>query len=301
MGNTKPNVWVGWQGVVVKLPADWSLNVIGGEEKSGYFRVDSTGSLVFEAKWWKADSKYSIEANVQRYLDDLRKRAKKRNVEFDSKLKIRDDRNVSYSWSSDRRAQGRAWLCEKCKRLVMVQLSGEPKDNVSDLASVILPGVVDHVEDGWKRWGVYELVADVPPGYEMVKQQMMSGYIQLVFRKGSNLLALERWGIANVALRKQGLVQWLNERVGYDLKGFKYSVEEADTGEGPGIVMNGRRRSLREHLKSVLEMLTLRRPAAALDGLIWVCEQSNRIYSVQTIHTSKEDVLDEVYKKVQCH
>ena len=53
MSDKGKHTWVGWQGVVAQVPADWSLSALNGSENSGYFRADNTASLMLEVKWSK--------------------------------------------------------------------------------------------------------------------------------------------------------------------------------------------------------------------------------------------------------
>jgi hypothetical protein len=297
----KNRTWVGWQGIVAEVPADWSLAAVSGDEKSGYFRVDSTGSFMLEAKWSKAGKRVDLQGRLRTYLDDLRRRARKKRETFESNMKTKDAGAVAFSWRSDRKAHGRLWLCEKCSRVIIAQLSGSVTDDVSGAASVILPTFEDHAENGWRPWAVYDLIAEAPPGYALEKHRLMSGYIQLIFRKQSNRLIIERWGLANVVLRNTSLRDWFKDRAVYDLRPYRYSIEEMQFGGEPGIHVTGRRSGVVEYLKAGRELLAFRKPAMYLDGYIWVCEESNKILSVQSLHVRDEDVLDQVLERVECH
>ncbi len=301
MNDKNNRTWVGWQGIVAEVPADWSLAAVSGDDKSGYFRIDSAGSLILEAKWSSAGKSVDLESRLREYLNDLRRRSRKRKISFDSKTKTRDASSITFSWRSDRKAHGRLWLCEKCNRVIIAQLSGSLSEDVSIPASQILPTFEDHTEDGWRTWAVYDLIAEVPPGYVLEKHKMMSGYIQLIFRKKSNRLILERWGLANVVLKKSGLKDWFRDRVDKDLMPFDYSVEEMDFDGEAGLRISGRRHGVLEYLKAAKELLTLKKPAMYLDGYTWVCEQTNKIFSIQSLHTKGEDISNEVLERVECH
>jgi len=301
MNDKSSRTWVGWQGVVAEVPADWNLAAVSGDEKSGYFRVDSAGSLMLEAKWSSVGSQVDLYNKLDAYLSDMRRKARKRRTSFEHKIKSKDAGVLAFSWRSDRKAQGRLWRCDGCGRVIIAQVSGSPSDDVQNLASQILPTIQDHSEDGWRTWAMYDLIADVPPGYVLEKHQLMSGYIQLLFRKGSSRLVIERWGLANVALKHADLREWFADRAAYDLKPYRYSIQDVEFEEESGIRIAGRRAGLRQALKSAYELITLRKPAMYLDGYVWVCRESNRIYSIQSLHPKNEDIADEVLERVGCH
>ena len=297
----KNRTWVGWQGIVAEVPADWSLAAVSGDEKSGYFRVDSTGSFMLEAKWSSAGRRVDLYSKLDAYLSDLRRKARKRRLGFEHKIKSKDAGVLAFSWRSDRKAQGRLWRCDECDRVIIAQVSGSRSDDVQNLASQILPTIQDHSEDGWRTWAMYDLIADVPPGYALEKHRLMSGYIQLIFRKGCSRLVIERWGLANVALKHSSLREWFADQAAYDLKPYRYSIQDVEFEEESGIRITGRRAGLRQALKSAYEFVTLRKPAAYLDGYVWLCQESNKIYSVQSLHPRKENIVDGVLERVGCH
>ena len=301
MNDKNNRTWIGWQGIVAEVPVDWSLAAVSGDDKSGYFRIDSTGSLVLEAKWSSAGKNVDLESRLRAYLNDLRRRSRKRKIDFDSKTKSKDARSITFSWRSDRKAHGKLWLCEKCNRVIIAQLSGTLSEDVSASAANILPTFEDHNEDEWRTWAVYDLIAEAPPGYVLEKHKLMSGYIQLVFRKQSNKLIIERWGLANVVLKKSSLKDWFRDRVDRDLMSFDYSVDEMDFNGEAGLSISGRRGGVLEYLKAAKELLALKKPAMYLDGYAWVCEQTNKIFSIQSLHTKDEDISNEVLERVECH
>lgn len=301
MNDNNNRTWIGWQGIVAEVPADWSLAAVSGDEKSGYFRVDSAGTLVLEAKWSSAGKNVDLQSRLRDYLNDLQRRSRKHKAGFESKIKTKDSGALTFSWRSDRKAHGRLWLCEKCNRVIIAQLSGSHSDDVSGVASNILTTFEDHGDDDWRTWAVYDLIAEVPPGYTLEKHKMMSGYIQLIFRKKSNRLIIERWGLANVALRKSRLRDWFAERAAYDLRPYSYSMEDMDFNGEQGIRLKGRRSGVAEYLKAGRELISLRKPAMHLDGYTWVCEETNKVFSIQSLHVRDENILDEALERLECH
>lgn len=301
MSDKGKHTWVGWQGVVAQVPADWSLSAVNGSENSGYFRADNTAGLMLEVKWQKVGKQVDLQRKLDEYLNDLRRRSRKRRADFEHKIKSKDAGMLTFTWRSDRKAQGRLWHCAESNRVLIAQLSGGPSDDVSGLASVVLPTIEDHTEDGWRTWAMYDLIAEAPPGYSLEKHQLMAGYIQLAFRKGSNRLIIERWGLANVVLKNQALREWFNQRAGHDMGQYRSSIEEVDFDGERGIQISGRRWGIQPMLKSASELLTLRKPAARLDGYVWVCEESNKVFSIQSMHSKGEDILDQVLERIECH
>jgi hypothetical protein len=301
MSDKSKHTWVGWQGVMAEVPADWSLSAVNGSENSGYFRADNTANLMLEVKWQKVGKQVDLHKKLDEYLNDLRRRARKRRADFEHKIKSKDAGMLTFTWRSDRKAQGRLWYCAECSKVIIAQISGGASEDISGLASTVLTTIEDHSDDGWRTWAMYDLIVEVPPGYSLEKHQLMAGYIRLAFRKKSSRLVIERWGLANVALRGRTLGAWFRERVGYDLKQYGCSIEEVDFDGEKGIQISGRRTGISLVTKSAGELLTFRKPAIWLDGYAWVCEESNKVFSIQSTHTGAEKIVDQVLERIECH
>ena len=41
---------VGWQGITLNVPSDWALVGVDGDQRKGYFRVDSPVASVIEVR-----------------------------------------------------------------------------------------------------------------------------------------------------------------------------------------------------------------------------------------------------------
>lgn len=300
MSENNPRALVAWQGIAIEVPTDWSLASISGDEKSGYYRVSSPGTAAIEVRWSEASEKVDLGAKLDTYLKDLDRKSRKQKLDFQSKVREKDG-DLRFMWRADRKAEGRLFRCPECKRAVIVQVSGVPGDPVSAVSSFVLPSVRDHAEGGWRTWAMYDLQADVPPGYKLEKHKLMAGYLQLQFRRGANQLIIERWGLANIALKKATLAEWFRERMRTDLTGFTYKVEELTDEPEPAVQAIGRRSGILGVYRTIGDLTKLRVPAMRLDTYAWACEESNKIYSAQSMHTAKERILDDVIARVECH
>ena len=291
----------GWQGIVADVPEDWCLAAVSGDEKEGYFRIDSTKTLILEAKWSKFTGKANLNGRVTTYLEGLKKKAKKNKLNFDYKIKTKDEDIINFSWKSDRKAQGRIWKCENCGRILIAQLSGALNEDISIEASKIFPTFIDHSDDNWRIWGIYGLVTEVPPDYVLETHQLKTGYIQLVFKKKNDKIVIERWGLANTVLKNTTLKDWFMQRSLYELKPYNFKIENIQFEEEQGLQYTGKRSSIKEHFKTVSEFITLQKPSYKLDGFAWYCEESNKIFSIYTVHSKKENVIDEILERTVCH
>lgn len=283
------------------VPEDWCLVAVSGDDKEGYFRIDSTKTLLLEVKWSKFTGKANLQDRLKVYLEGLKKKAKKSNLTFDYKIKVKDEDNINFTWKSDRKAQGRIWKCDNCGRILIAQLSGTINEDISIEASKIFPTFIDHSDDNWKIWGIYGLVTEVPPDYMLEAHQLRTGYIQLVFKKKNDKIVIERWGLANTVLKNTTLKDWFMQRSLYELRPYNFQIENIQFEQEQGLQLSGKRSSLKEHLKTVSEFISLQKPSYKLDGYAWYCEESNKIFSIYTVHSKKENVIDEILERTVCH
>src|SRR5947209_19533109 len=80
---------VGWRGISLEVPEEWSLTSVSGEGPNGYLRVESPGSLFLQVKWWEKRGLVSVPDALDNYIGDLKKKSKKlrRELEFKTRPK----------------------------------------------------------------------------------------------------------------------------------------------------------------------------------------------------------------------
>jgi len=128
---------VGWHGIIVDAPADWSLVGVNGDAKKGYFRVDSPIASALEVKWEQAfGKKPDLMAKAREFLANIEKSARKRKVKFDTDLKADNGAvdSVRFLLRADRLGQWRLVYCERCDRVVIAQIITTRDENVSKVA-----------------------------------------------------------------------------------------------------------------------------------------------------------------------
>src|ERR1051325_4814779 len=76
---------VGWRGISLSVPEDWSLTSVSGEGPNGYLRVESPRSLFLQVKWWEKRGLVSVPDALDAYIADLRKKGKKLRRELELK------------------------------------------------------------------------------------------------------------------------------------------------------------------------------------------------------------------------
>lgn len=293
---------VGWQGITFKVPEDWSLVGVNGDEKKGYFRVDGPIASALEVRWSSALGKPpELMAKGREFLSRLEKSSRKSRIKFSSKIKAENDNSVAFTWKADRKGQGRLVYCPKCDRVIIAQVISSRDEDVSHVAPIILGSIKDHRNDGNTSWALYGLEFAVPESYRIEKQSLMSGYLSLSFKRGPKSLVIERWGLAETLLGNYTIEQWYRKDAVPDIKGYRVEFAENEIFGHEGVKMVGRRAGIRQALKAAAYSLTLHPHPGMLTGYVWHCRDSNRLFSVRATHTEGERIAEEVMGSIRCH
>jgi hypothetical protein len=294
-----PEQIVGWQGVSLRVPPDWSVTGFQGDAKEGYLRIDSPGTLVAEVRWAQAKKAVDVRKRLDDYLNMVERQAKKRKVPFTGRIKPSEDWQgaLEFNYRADRKVRGFIRQCPHCRRVVIAQVSGDKDDAVVTVANQLLDTLQDHSEDGWWTWALLGLAMRLPERFALVKSQVMSGYLMLQFRNRYTEVSVERWGLADVTLKRWTLEEWALQATEWKRIRAQHMLGEVE--RHPAVHLAGLRRSPTTWLRRKVERMVLRRPEE-IRGVVWHCEPSNRIYSVR-VERGTQELLEQIVASVQCH
>lgn len=294
-----PEQIVGWQGVSLRVPPEWSVTGFQGDAKEGYLRIDSPGSLVAEVRWAQARKTVDVRRRLDAYLNLVERQAKKRKATFTGRIKPSEDWEgaLEFHYRADRKVRGFIRQCPQCHRVVIAQVSGDKDDAVVNVAKQLLSTLQDHSEDGWWTWALLGLVVRLPERFALLKSQVMSGYLMLQFRSRYTEVIVERWGLADVTLKRWTLEEWALQAT--EWKRLKAQHRLGEMEKHLAVHLVGLRRAPTIWLRRKIERWVLRRPEET-HGVVWHCDLSNRIYSV-SVDRGTEELLRQIAHTVQCH
>ncbi|MGC8669107.1 MAG: hypothetical protein ACP5VE_13410 [Chthonomonadales bacterium] len=322
---------IGWQGIRFVLPSDWNLTGFSIEPHGGYLKVDSPGTMFAQIRWTDRAApkprtlfdytlhalrrirllraatppEPELRAVLEAFLTDTRKQARKSKGAFEYRIKpwVQEAGGMRqahhFSWSAGDQGQGKIWRCSYCGRTVIAQVVGRQRDDVAQTAAGLFSSMVDHPEDGWTTWALYDFVGAAPEDFRLVRHKLMSGYLLLELERPGERLRLERWGLANVALKKFTLAEWFRQVCAPPVA----AQEDGLTRNGhPSVEARGTPANLLRRAALWFRSGASLRPALWYSGCAWACPQSNRIYAVQLWRPGRNpDLLDEVADRCECH
>lgn len=308
----------GWQGIEMKLPANWELGGLSGDYNNGYIRMDDESIPRIELKWTKTKEK---KPDLNKILDAYFKTMKKRMGPGSSLLSIKRDINLVkneeffedrdvlfYNWKANVRANGTIWHCKECKRIIVVQIMGYLKESILPLTLQILESIHDHPTGHTSLWSAYQLTAEIPRRYQLEKQKLMSGYLLLSFADGSRVLNVERYGLANVTLKETDLRTWFRGYYAKMLRKYGFSFKEMEE-NGQGGDDDFRLEMLGQD-KRIIDKIPFS-PIFAIDKILrrkqvassfWHCKKSNKIFVVMAMSKrGAGELVAQVASSIQCH
>jgi len=298
MAQLKTLTTIGWRGIVVKVPEDWSVASIGGEEHPEYIRIDDPfGTSYVEIKWWtKPKPTLLLEDALDDFLSRIQKEAAKKKIALNLKkrkappyLERSDRETLVFSWRGDRRGIGRVWHCKTCGKIVMAQVAGM---SIPAGAGHILSTIEDHSPTGRITWALYRLYMELPEDFILSEQKLMSGFLRLSFRGPKKLkLKVERYSIAERFLAGCDFKDWARAELSKRARGFSLSFYEEKFRNHPSLGAKGKRR-----LVGTLPFI-----GESIHLFTWHCREEDKIFLLEM--RGKKDImsLEEVRENIRCH
>jgi len=299
---------IGWRGVSLRVPEEWTLSKVSSEGASGYLRVDSLEGPFVQVRWSEKKGLVSVPDAFDNYVRDLQKTAKKQRRVIEFKLKPRvlagvhksADAPLTYSWSSDQKALGLIYHCGECHRLVIAEVVG-PRETDLSFGPSVLASVREHGEGGWNTWGVHGLTAQLPREFQLEKHTLVTGHVMLRFRCRSRVLILQQWGLANVARKGTNVAEWFEYQERNRLGRYAYRRDRSPFRDHEAVWLMGRDRIMPGIAKAIQQLGALTRPALGFSACAWRCEETNRIYALMAEHHRGEELFDRVLRHMACH
>jgi hypothetical protein len=306
-------VTVGWQGVTVQIPPEWNLSAINGDYKGGYVRYDDSEIPRLEIKWATESGFVDLNTVIDKYLRDLQKKRAKgapeveveRDIKLISKRRRKKPSLKCFRWTAAARGHGAAWVCKDCGRTMIAQVASPLEMKAADaeeLAATILLSIEDHPLDDWLLWSAYGFGIQAPRDFLMMKQKLMAGLIEFSLERETEKLRFARWGLANVALKRKTLAEWAGAELGKELRKQAATFHEAPVMGHPGLHIRGGNIAGAQKLHRFYQHCRGQLYADELIARLWHCEQTNRIYYVETfVDRANQGLADELVARLECH
>ena len=257
--------------------------------------------------------KPDLRANLERMLKETAKQARKSKATFQSTIKAEKTEGIDgertaihFSWTGQGRGQGKIWHCKTCNRVVLAQVIGlatqqKAQAAINVIASRLFANFRDHALEGYDRWALYDLQVDVPESFRLEEQKLLAGHLHLEWARGGERIVLDRWGLANMTLKKFTLAEWFQNQALVNVRTLTRNEDHTVHGHesvrySGSLALMSRLRALRDSKAS------LKGFPSRYEGGIWTCPNSNKIIAVQTLFNRQtQDLWEDVVSRLLCH
>lgn len=300
MKKLRYNRWqpLAWFGLSLRVPEDWNPGKIIGDAKSGSVRLDDARIVRVELEWKEAAGDANVSGIVDRYVEGLAKNAQKKSgsLNVERGLKVLGggppdfDASEYFRWDAAHQVHTFAGHSGTSDRLIFVRVMTHPEEDAHELLAQLFGSLSDAAPDGPQPWALYGLSFETPPGYALEEYDLRSGHIRVTFQSGTTQLRIDRLSLAQMMLGEQSLSDWYAGFFRKDLRYIDATTSNAPEGEST-IVVSG---APRPRLKSLLQPLPFwnASPRRHLTGKVWVSDEENKIFAVQSFHKTPSDAPD---------
>lgn len=296
-----PAAWqlFAWHGIQLEIPADWNPGVVEGTAGDGYCRIDDAETVRVEIKWQHYRSRKPISRVVDEYLGNLAKKHKGKKLPFsvrrDTRMVLLDDVDIEcFEWLNESASSlNLAALCRKCKRVCIVRVLSDTREQLRPMAKRILRSFREHVRGANVPWSVYGLRFAVPESYTLDKYAFHAGRLHIRLQARRRETEAVRLGLAGIVLRKKSLAEVVKKdaiaKSWADKTKFNETKVNGHDGVEATIVPRVRlRRFFLRNRKSLARA--------------WHCEQSNAIYVARWSGPGEQTrEFDEFVESFVCH
>jgi len=315
---------IGWHSISVWTPADWVLAAVGGDDRSGYLRIDDQLMPRLQVKWspgpidlqrkreeyakrLSGGGPVSLGGRVLRMVPVLGKSRRPAQLEVDTEARVLSQRAkpkkdlLGFAWRGRYCGMGVLWNCEVCERAVIAQVSWLPQERLHETAREVLASLEDHGTEGWRWWGLDGLSFLAPESYLMERHKRLSRHLEmrLAAKKGGSWLSVARWGMVSLVLEGRTVAEWFADHLS-GRRDITWQSEEMPVKGHEGIAAWGAERGLSGGVRRALGR-AVRRGGSAWTACAWHCPEANRLYLVESVEPESGEVLKAVVDSIICH
>ena len=300
-----------WRKIYFQIPADWNMALESGSSKNGYFRVDDRYRPRLEIKWENIPFEKAPQSRkiIENFLEDFKKKIKKRRIKIDLKVVSIRELNVSGHEASLFYLKGVedslliSWYCEKEERGYIMQISFKSSEynEMKKIINNILSSIRCHFNEEYIPWILYGFKIKIPREYELISRKFTSGFSYLDFRKKNFHIIFGYSSMANILLEEyyKDISDWYRnlfwketiKKIGSKFKVKYEKPEKTIINQHEAIIFNGASPGFLKRFKLYLR------------SFLWKCDIENRIYCFTTIHkgieTPKE--FSSILISLKCH
>jgi hypothetical protein len=275
--NATPGGWreLAWNGVRMALPPAWGPGRIGER----HLVIESEAGPAMEIKWGPVRGRFSHRRHFQRLVKVTAvhgAQARECLLPAEWAPALGRFEAAGFSWmGGGTAATGAILYCPRSRTGGLVQFFHPPGDSGAiRLAAAVLDRLRFPDGTGLARWAVFDIRAELPGRFSLVRHRFEPGRFILTFSSGRCRIDLYRWAPAAALLRDRDLTRFAHAVQGLGLLQFQATEGEmgrpaAVEGHSPAAAGIGGRLAARFGLRSVCR------------ARLWQVPERNRILGLR--------------------
>jgi hypothetical protein len=196
-----------WQGFRFEHPDDWAVSSVTGDRRSGYLRLNSSGTVSCQIRWQASKKEPDLRRRLESYFDLLRRDAKRGKVDFRSDVEA-DSNTLVYRWLGVGQGRGAILYCPNSRRVFFVEVSGRRKDSLLPELRRTLGAFQSHQGARLEEWSMFGLRLRAPASMRLERRRFLSGRTDLMLARPGLRIEAQRWALAEQLIARHGLENW---------------------------------------------------------------------------------------------
>jgi len=292
---------LGWQGVLVDVPENWSVVGFYGDDKAGYFRIDSSIESVLEMRWnIKGKKEPDLKKSAHKFIDGIKKGLLKQNkkMRFEREVKyIEGSDFLNFTWDSEEKhGRGIIFLCKETMRVIFAHLFFSRNECKAQIINKIFASIRDDQKNNKNvRYSFYGLDFQLPHGFKSHKPILMSAYLSLVFKRKFEKAVIEQRNLAGAILKNKDLSEWFKIDVALDFKAYNLKYEEIKINNFNAIKVHG---GLSGFKGLMCYIFNFWRCPVHFECYAWHNTERNCIFTIRYLYNKNNAVLDVIYNSM---
>lgn len=188
---------IAWNGVRFSTPAAWEVAKIGPR----YLLLADPGEPALEIKWERIKGRFSHRTALRR-LSSLHGNTVQESPLPDEWKQILNGFTVTgFTWQAEAKGgRGAILYCPACSNATLIQFFRNFSIPSNRTCLRVLASFQDHSLDDKVRWSIFDIRAEVPAEYRLVRYRFEAGRFEMHFGSKGQQITLYRWGPASALL-----------------------------------------------------------------------------------------------------
>ena len=193
---------IAWNGVGFSTPAAWEVAKIGPR----YLLLEDQGEPALEIKWEKIKGRFSHRTALRRLSSLHRNTVQESPLPDEWKQILNGFTMTGFTWQAETKGgRGAILYCSACGNATLIQFFRNFSDPSNKTCLRVLASFQDHSLDDKVRWSIFDIKAEIPAEYRLVRYRFEAGRFEMHFGSKGQQIALYRWGPASALLDKGDL------------------------------------------------------------------------------------------------